>query len=107
MKTTNTNTNTMKTTIKKSGNKSILLTMLLLFTSICLKAQEENKIMEIVHKNMSGIYIIGGVLAFGIGLYVVSVIVSKYSKDDDASPKNVHPISHRHKHPHRVIKKSA
>ncbi len=97
----------MKTTIQKSGNNSILLTMLLLFVSIYSKAQGENTFMDIVHRNMSGIYIIGGVLSFGIGLYVVSLIVSRYSKQDADAPKNIHPISHRHKHPHRVIKKSA
>ena len=97
----------MKTKIQKTGNKSILLTTFLLFISICLKAEEKNTFMDIVHRNMSGIYIIGGVLAFGIGLYVVSLIVSRYSKQDDDAPKKIHPISHRHKHPHRVIKKSA
>lgn len=97
----------MKTTIQKSGNNSILLTMLLLFVSIYSKAQGENKFMEIVHKNMSGIYIIGGVLIVGIGLYIVSLIVSKYSKDDGANQKINQNIVHRHKHQHRVIKKSA
>lgn len=97
----------MKTTIQKSGNKSILLTMMLLLISIYVKAEGENTFMDIVHRNMSGIYIIGGVLAFGIGLYVVSLIVSRYSKQDDEAPKNTHSITHRHKHPHRVIKKSA
>lgn len=97
----------MKTKIQKTGNKSILLTTFLLFISIYLKAEEKNTFMDIVHRDLSGIYIIGGVLAFGIGLYVISLIFSRYTKQDDEAPKNTHPISHRHKHPYRVIKKSA
>jgi uncharacterized membrane protein YeaQ/YmgE (transglycosylase-associated protein family) len=96
----------MKTTVKKTG-RGILLTTLMVFGSIYSKAEAENKILEIVSNNMSGIYLISGVLGFAILLYIISKIASKYVKEDDTNPKFHQTIAHRHKHHHRVIKKSA
>ena len=105
------NTNTMKTTIKKSGNKGILFTMLLMFTSICLQAEESNMIIEMIYKNMSGIYIICTVLGFGLVLLAITKIASRYTKDPEVN-QNFHQNSnrvnaHRMKHHQKIIKKSS
>lgn len=97
----------MKTTIQKSGNRSILFTVLLLLIAIYSNAQETLSLSEIVHKNMPGVYIISSVFGFGFVLYLISKIASKYFKHDDENQKNISTINHRHKHHHRIIKKSA
>jgi hypothetical protein len=97
----------MKTTIQKSGSRSILFTALLLLIAIYSNAQESLSLSEILHKNMPGVYIISSVFGFGFVLYLISKIVSKYSKHDEENQKVIPTINHRHKHHHRVIKKSA
>lgn len=100
------NTKTMKTTTTKTG-KGILLTTLLVFSTICLKAEESNMVIEMIYKNMSGIYIIGAVLGFGLVLLAITKIASRYSKDVEVNQNTNRVNSHRHKHHQRIIKKSS
>ena len=52
-------------------------------------------------------YIIAGVFAFGLLVFLISKIASKYTKEDEKNERNnIRHISHRHHH-HRVVKKSA
>lgn len=96
----------MKTTISKTG-KGILLTALMVFSSIYSKAEESNMVIEMISKNMSGIYIIGAVLGFGLVLLAITKIASRYSKDVEVNQNTNRMNSHRPKHHQRVIKKSA
>lgn len=96
-------------TIKKTTNGGTLLTILSLFASTFGFAQEKSKFLNEKPEDLivSG-YIVGGVIIFGVIIFVVSKIVAKYSKEEDANRKITRTISHRHHHHHnKVIKKSA
>jgi hypothetical protein len=102
----------MKTTTKKSEKKGVILTIGLVFVSLCIKAESIGGFFNGVVKDLSkdggvGLYIIGGILSFGAILLIINKIASRYVKEDDANQKNIHPISHRDRHHHKVIKKSA
>ena len=102
----------MKTTVKNSGNKNILITMSLVFAGLCAKAESVGVFFNGVIKDMSkdggdGLYLIGGVLGFGVLLFIINKIALRFSKNEDDDQKNVRVISHRDRHHHRVIKKSA
>ena len=99
----------MKTTIKDSGKKGILLTCVLLSLSICAKAQGSSNFFNEMYDDLTNcspasFYIIAGVFGFGLIVFLISKIASKYNKEEEKN--NIRPISHRHHH-HRVVKKSA
>jgi ABC-type nickel/cobalt efflux system permease component RcnA len=72
-----------------------------------MNAQQSNmtKKLGISGDEMNSLYIIGGVLVFGIGVYVIYSIIDRNRKED--KPANRRPVSHRNHHHHRVVKKSA
>lgn len=98
----------MKTT-KKATNGGTLLTVLSLFASSLMQAQEKSKFLNEKPEDLivSG-YIIGGVAIFGILIFVISKIAARYTKEEDNSGKKItRSASHRHHHHHKVVKKSA
>lgn len=103
----------MKTTVTKSGNKSIALTLLFVFLSIYSRAETIGDFFHGVVNDLSrdggiGLIVVGSILGFGITLLVIAKIVAKYTKEDDTSQRNIRTLpQHRHHHHHRVIKKSA
>ena len=98
----------MKTIIHKSGNKRTLLTLLSFFVSAFTKAQSTNSLLNEKPKDLYiSIYIIGGVLGFGIIIFSISKLMAKYQKEDEENKKKIRPISHRQHHHQRIIKKSA
>ena len=102
----------MKTTIKDSEKKGILLTFVLLSLSVCVKAQGSSNFFSKIGDDLTkgsnaSFYIIAGVFAFGLLVFLISKIASKYNKEDEKNERNnIRHISHRHHH-HRVVKKSA
>ncbi len=102
----------MKTTIKDSEKKGILLTFVLLSLSICAKAQGSSNFFGKIYANLikdsqASFFIIAGVIGIGLMAFLILKIAKKYEKEDEKNEKNnIRPISHRHHH-HRVIKKSA
>lgn len=97
-------------TKKKATTGGTLLTVLLLFASSAISAQENGKFLSDKPEDLivSG-YIIGGVAVFGILIFAISKIAAKYNKEsDDTVRKPNRTISHRHHHHHnKIIKKSA
>ena len=95
----------METKNSKSGFKSYLLLIFMIFQSFWLSAQGGGITKRIVSGDeMNSLYIIGSVLAFGIISYFVYSMINKNRKTD--KPANRRPVSHRSHH-NRVIKKSA
>lgn len=96
-------------TIKKTASGGTLLTILSLFASSLMRAQEKGKFLNEKPEDLivSG-YIVGGVAIFGVLIFVISKIVAKHNKEEDNSNKKIsRSYSHRHHHHHKVIKKSA
>jgi hypothetical protein len=102
----------MKATEKKSGLGGLMLTAMLFLIAFSAQATTLNKFISDVKKEMSrdgmtGVYLIAGILGFGIVLFIIVSIVNKFKKPEP-KPTNIKHIAHRHHHhPHRVIKKSA
>ncbi len=98
----------METKNHRSNRNTFLAFMLLMLSSVWLKAEESQGIAKklgISGSDMNSVYIIGGVFLVGIVAYIIYSINEKNHKDD--KPVNRHPVSHRHHHHHRVVKKSA
>ena len=101
----------MKAAAKKSGLSGLMLTAFLFLTAFSAQATTVNKFISDVKKEMSrdgmtGVYLIAGILGFGIALFIIVSIVNKFKKPE-SKPTNIKHITHRHHHPHRIIKKSA
>lgn len=96
----------MKAT-KKTTNGGTLLTILALFLSFFASAQGKISFLNDKPEDLIiSVYIIGGVAAFGILIFVISKIASKRSEKEENSVKRPsRSISHRHHH--KIIKKSA
>lgn len=67
---------------------------------------------DLVKDGFIGIYIVGGILGFGIIAFIIVSVYDKRHKDDDKETHaNIRHLSshrhHHHQHPHKVIKKSA
>lgn len=101
----------METTNQSFKTKTIGVFSLIILGSVLntLSASPDG-IMSDLKKGFSGsnltsLYIIGGVLGFGILGYIIVTIASKFSKPSD----NKKPVVklHPHKHHHRVVKKTA
>ncbi len=90
-----------------TSNPGVLLVIFLIFQSVWLQAQQTQSLSKKLHisgDEMNSLYIIGGVLIFGIASYVIYSIIDKNRKVD--KPANNRPVSsHRHNH-HRIVKKS-
>jgi hypothetical protein len=98
----------MKTTGKTSKIKVAILTTIVFMASKCLMAEQNNMILKESSKNENaGIYLIGGVLTFGGIIYLISLYINKHRKNDEDSIKNKRPLSQRHYHHHKIVKKSA
>ena len=103
-------------TLDKSRNGGLLLTCLLMLSSMFAMA-EDGKLAKTLTQDLAkdgfiGVYIIGGILGFGIISFIIVSIYDKRHKDDDKDQHtNIrHLSSHRHHHhhqSHKVIKKSA
>lgn len=103
-------------TLNKSGNGGLLLTCLLMLSSMFATAQDgklaKTLTQDLAKDGFIGIYIIGGILGFGIIAFIIVSIYDKRHKDDDKDHHaNIRHLSshkhHHHHHPHKVIKKSA
>ena len=94
----------METTKIKSVITRALLILLSLLVPVFAKAEKSIR-DSISDDETNSLYIIGGVLAFGIGFYVVYSLIEKNKKRQ--TPANRKPVSHRNHHHHRVLKKSS
>lgn len=97
----------METRTSRSQRSSRFMLIFLLFQSFWMSAQQNtlSKKLGISGDEMNSVYIIGGVLVFGIGVYVIYSIIERNRKEE--TPTNRRSVSHRHHHHHRVVKKSA
>jgi hypothetical protein len=98
----------METLQKTSKTRAIGAFSLLILGSVNTLSAG-NDIMSDLQKGFSGsnltsLYIIGGVLGFGILGYIIVSVISKYSKKEEKQKHIAKP--HHHKHHHRVVKKS-
>ena len=101
----------METRKNKSGYSGFMLALLMLLSTVNAQAITVSKFIDNVKREMSkdgltGVYLIAGILGFGIVLFIIVSIVNKYRKVD-SKPNNIKPINHKHHHHHRIIKKSA
>lgn len=101
----------MKAAEKKPGPGGWMLAALLFLATLNAQAITVNKFISNVKREMArdgltGVYLIVGILGFGITLFIIVSIVNKFKKPD-SKPTNIKPISHRHHHHHKIIKKSA
>lgn len=94
----------MKASKNNSTTNGIILLILSLISPILLKAEKTFR-DSISDDETNSLFIIGGVLAFGIGFYAVYSIIEKNKKR--VTHSNKRSVSHRHHSHHRVVKKSA
>ena len=102
----------MKTTTQKNKHVRFWMFNISMLTTIALNAETTNTFTKVMKESFSGdgfisVYIIGGVLVFGIISYLIVSKIEKAEKTDEKERDNVRPISQRHHHSHRIIKKSA
>ncbi len=99
----------MKSTTNTLNRGGLFVFIFLMLQSFWLCAQESQSLSKKLHisgDEMNSLYIIGGVLIFGIASYIIYSIIDKNKKVD--KPRNNKPAtSHRNHHHHRVVKKSA
>lgn len=102
----------MKAAEKKPGLGGLMLTALLFLVTLSAQAITVNKFISNVKREMArdgltGVYLIVGILGFGITLFIIVSIVNRFKKPE-SKPTNIKHITHRHHHhPHKIIKKSA
>ena len=99
----------MKTTEKTTRRGNLTGLSFFLASSLVNQLQASNSLIDGFKKSVEGdgiisVYIIGGILAFGIFGYF---IVTKMSKDSEKSNNSKHYIKNRpsrNHHQHRIIK---
>ncbi len=95
-------------TMKQNSKSGLILTFLSFFISVLANAQSTSKFLNEKPKDLivSG-YIICSVIVFGILIFAISKIASKYSKEGDESSKKTNRfISRRHRRHQKAIKKT-
>lgn len=101
----------MDTNFNKRLSKLLLLT-LLTFSTHLSQAGATDKIKNMVSKQFNsfeGIYIMGGIIAGSLLVYVITNYMMKDKTDKNPTPTvNPHAHSHhRHHRHHRVVKKTS
>jgi len=102
----------MKTAIKDSGKKGILVTFVLVMLSVGARAQGSSNFFSKIYANLikdsqASFFIIAGVVGIGLLAFFINKLANKNNAQDDKNEKNnSRPVSHRHHH-HRIVKKSA
>ena len=102
----------MKTTIKVSEKKGLILTLLIISFSTNAMAFELGNFITSLSKDISNdghvsFIIIGSILGFGLLMYMINKFIAKHTKNDEGPSKISRQSSHRHQHHHRIVKKSA
>ena len=102
----------MKTTIKVSEKKGLILTLLASSFSTNAMAFEIGNFMNGLLKDISNdghvsFIIISSILGFGLLMFMVNKLMAKHAKNNEGTPKITRQNSHRHQHHHRIIKKSS
>lgn len=100
----------METIYKNSKNRSVLFALILIATSLQSFANNFNNPTSIFSEDNTASYcIIGGVLAFGIIVYLINRILNRFNNSDEPKNNNFNRIkSHRHRYKqHRIMSKTA
>ncbi len=95
----------MKTTPKTTNSGGLFWTVLFIFSSFLIKAEETEFALSHRKSEMNSLYIIGGVLVMGIVSYIIYSSIDKNRKEETPAPGK--RVSHKHHHHHRVVKKSS
>lgn len=98
----------MKTTYQNSKNRSVLFALILIATSLHSLANNINNPSSVLSEDNTASYcIIGGVLGFGIIIFLINYIFNKDNNEEKKS-SNIRIMTHRHKYNHhRLIKKTS
>ena len=96
-------------TFKKSSKGGTFFSILFMLFSIVGQAQANGKFLNEKPKDLIiSAYIVGGVMLVGILTFAIAKIAAKYSKEEDGNERKIsRTLSHRHRHHHRVVKKSS
>jgi hypothetical protein len=96
---------------KKKLSRKLFLLMLLTFSSLFSHAGATDKFKNLISKQFNsfeGIYIMGGIIAGSLLVYVISNYLMKEKEDKNPNPAAHHHSHHRHhRHHHRVVKKTS
>ena len=101
----------MKTICKYSTNKSILFALTLIISSYNSYADSINNTSSVFSEdNTASYYIIGGVLGFGIVIFLINNILNRSNNFNETknNTNNRSTTSHRYRYnQHRVMRKTS